>query len=79
MRCSLNPLGAEEELVEPLRVDEVAVAGGDPGRLLGLDEQPDEGARRTSQPPTPAAVAGSHRLVSLGYSAHDRQVSRSCV
>jgi hypothetical protein len=65
MRCSLNPLGAEEELVEPLRVDEVAVAGGDPGRLLGLDERPDEGARRTSQPPTPAAVAGSHRLVRL--------------
>ena len=23
MRCSLNPLGAEEELVEQLRVDEV--------------------------------------------------------
>lgn len=39
MRCSLNPLGAEEELVEPLRVDEVAVAGGDPGRLPRLQWQ----------------------------------------
>jgi len=43
MRCSLNPPGAEEKLVGPLRVDEVAVAGGDPGRPLGLNEQPDEG------------------------------------
>lgn len=37
-----DPLSAEEEFIEPLRINEIRVAGGDHRRPLGLDEGPDE-------------------------------------
>jgi hypothetical protein len=50
-----DPLGSEQELVQPLGVDDVAVAGGYPGGLLGLDEWPDE----RGEADEPAAHAGA--------------------
>ena len=50
-----DPLGSEQELVQPLGVDEVAVAGGYPGGPLGLDEWPDE----RGEADEPAAHAGA--------------------
>ena len=50
-----DPLGAEQELVEAFGINQIRVAGSDPGGPLGLHQRPDQ----RSEPHQPGAHSGA--------------------